>query len=321
MNPLHHARRLALLLAAAALIGCATAPIIPEAQGDGLVADAAAQLEAPPPPVLQTAEMRQTSVRRGRELSPTQTLVAANTAARQRPTQEGFNEARHIYQFEPGALYELYTNPNFISTILLEPGETLNDIAAGDTSRWMVSETTTETDSDGRTIVLVKPQATGLRTNIVLITDRRTYLIEAISQAGEAYSAQVAWSYPRDMLEQANATPLDGVRLDYRIRTIRGRTPIWSPARVFDDGRRTWIEFDRQVAAADMPPLFVITGEGAEIVNYRVVQYQGAQRYMVDRVFDVAELRFGTRAPTIVRIERESTLPPRTASVRRGPRS
>jgi hypothetical protein len=26
---------------------------------------------------------------------------------------------------------------------------------------------------------------------------------------------------------------------------------------------------------------------------------------MVDRIFDVAELRLGTRAPTIVRIERE----------------
>ena len=70
---------------------------------------------------------------------------------------------------------------------------------------------------------------------------------------------------------------------------------------MFDDGRRTWIEFPPGVAAADMPPLFVVTGEGAEIVNYRV---QG-QRYVIDRVFDRAELRFGARAPVIVRIDRQ----------------
>src|SRR5690606_37842450 len=93
--------------------------------------------------------------------------------------------------------YELYTNPNYVSTILLEPGETLNNIAAGDTSRWMVTQADGETEGEGRTIVLVKPQAAGLRTNVVLITDRRTYLIEAISQSGSAYSAQVAWSYPQ----------------------------------------------------------------------------------------------------------------------------
>ncbi len=69
---------------------------------------------------------------------------------------------------------------------------------------------------------------------------------------------------------------------------------------MFDDGRRTWIELSPDVVAADMPPLFVITPEGAELVNYRV---QGT-RYMVDRVFDVAELRLGTRKPIVVRIER-----------------
>jgi len=321
MNPLHHAPRVALALVAVALMGCATTPTIRGPQGAGFIA-AAPQIETPPPmpsPVALTAEVRRTTVRRGRDLSPTQTLVAANSAARQRPTRDSFNAARHIYQYQPGVLYELYTSPNFISTILLEPGETLGDIAAGDTSRWMVSETTTETDSDGRTIVLVKPQAIGLRTNIVLITDRRTYLIEAISQAGDGYSAQVAWSYPRDSVEQANATPLDALRLDYRIRTIRGRTPIWSPTRVFDDGRRTWIEFAPQVAAADMPPLFVITGEGPELVNYRVIQREGGQRYMVDRVFDVAELRLGVRASTIVRIERRSAMRARPARQRSRP--
>jgi type IV secretion system protein VirB9 len=83
---------------------------------------------------------------------------------------------------------------------------------------------------------------------------------------------------------------------------------------VFDDGRRTFIEFASGVVATDLPPLFVVTGGNAELVNYRV---QGA-RYMVDRVFDVGELRLGTREQTIVRIERTPTAPPQMTSTHWG---
>lgn len=297
------------LLMSSALAACATADIVPVAEGDGVETSAlelrgAVQVVADAPVLAPIAEPRR-QTRRGREPPPLETLAAANTAARQRPTRDSFNAARQIYNYEPGALYELYTNPNYVSTILLEPGETLNSIAAGDTSRWMVTQAEAETEGDGRTIVLVKPQVTGLRTNIVLITDRRTYLVEAISQAGSAYAAQVAWSYPRSVVSSSGVPSIDRLNFAYRIRTVRGRTPIWTPTRVFDDGRRTWIEFTPGVAAADMPPVFVVTGEGAELVNYRV---QG-QRYMIDRVFDRAELRLGARAPIIVRIDRTGAHP------------
>jgi type IV secretion system protein VirB9 len=253
--------------------------------------------------------------RRGRrEPTPTELLARANEAARQRPETTSFLQARQIYTYAPGAIYELYTSPSFISAILLEPGESLGDVAAGDTSRWMVQETSAETGIDGRTIVLVKPQTTGLRTNIVLVTDRRTYTIEAIAQAGSAYSAQIAWCYPAE--EEARMASVDQLDFGYRVRATRGGRPNWMPTRVFDDGRRTWIEMPEAVASSDLPPLFVITGEGAELVNYRV---QG-RRYMVDRIFDVAELRLGTRSPTIVRIEREGE-PTQRRPVRPGGRS
>jgi P-type conjugative transfer protein TrbG len=248
---------------------------------------------------------------RARAQTPLETLASANESSRQRPSRESFEAARQVYAYAPGAIYELYASPNYVSTILLEAGETLNSIAAGDTSRWMVTQAEAETERAGRTIVLVKPQSAGLRTNIVLITDRRTYLIEAISQVGSAYSAQMAWSYPAADEASHAATPLDGLNFNYRIRTLRGRTPAWAPERVFDDGRRTWIEFSPEVASADLAPLFIVTGEGAELVNYRVLSTSGGQRYMVDRVFDVGELRLGVRAPIIVRIERNPAPPAR----------
>lgn len=245
---------------------------------------------------------------------PAQVWRDANGAARQRPDRSGFEAARYVYTYAPGALYELYTNPDFISTILLEEGETLQDVAAGDTSRWMVTETTTDGASAPRTIVLVKPQASNLRTNIVLVTDQRTYLVEAVSQSSEAYSAQIAWCYPPELSANALQTASVGaLNFDYRVRVTRGRRPAWAPVRVFDDGRRTWIEFSDATEAADLPPLFVITPEGVELSNYRM----DGRRYMVDRVFDVAELRLGVRSPIIVRIERLSVPLPRSPRRRR----
>ena len=250
---------------------------------------------------------------RGRTASVSQVWTDANGAARQRPDREGFSAARYIYTYAPGALYELYANPNFISTILLEEGETLEDVAAGDTSRWQVSETTTEGANGARTILLVKPNATGLRTNIVLVTDRRTYLVEAVSHTGEAYSAQIAWCYPESVSDRAPLTSAGAFNFEYRIRTTRGARPSWAPMRVFDDGRCTWIEFDADTESVDLPPLFVITPEGIELTNYRI----DGRRYMVDRVFDAAELRLGVRAPVVVRIERTTSTPP-TRRMRRG---
>lgn len=243
--------------------------------------------------------------RRVRCPTPVEIVAIANDVARQRPTRDAFAAARQIYAYAPGALYELYASPTHISVILLEPGEIITGIAAGDTSRWMVTEVEAEAQEEPRAIVLVKPHAIGLSTNIVIVTDRRTYLVEARALSGDRYSAEIAWTYPESDAE-ALPTTIDNFFFDYRIRTVRGVAPRWMPTRVFDDGRRTWIEFPVEVAAADMPPVFVITPEGAELTNTRV---QG-RRIMLDRIVDRAELRFGVRAPIVVRIERGPRQPP-----------
>ena len=98
--------------------------------------------------VLLVAPPADAQLRRARAETPVETLAAANSAARQSPTRDGFVQARHVYGYEAGALYEVYAHPSYVSTILLEPGETLTDIAAGDTSRWMVTEALSETAED-----------------------------------------------------------------------------------------------------------------------------------------------------------------------------
>ncbi len=238
--------------------------------------------------------------RDARRTPATQVWEEANTGARQRPDREGFEAARYIYTYAAGAIYELAANPNFISAILLQEGETLTNLAAGDTSRWQVQEANSEGLDGARAILLVKPASLGLRTNIVIVTNRRTYLVEALSRGGDVYSAEIAWCYPRSG-EGDGVHRTSALNFDYSVRVMRGSRPVWTPVRIYDDGRRTWIEFAPETEASDLPPLFVVTGEGAELVNYRV----DGRTYVVDRVFDRAELRLGVRAPHIVRIERD----------------
>ena len=235
-------------------------------------------------------------------------LEVANAQARRKPEAADFVDAAQIYDYAPGAIYELYAAPQFLSTILLEEGETLVTSAAGDTTRWMIESAQAAGPRGPRTLILLKPVQAGLRTNLVLVTDRRTYLIEAIAQqaGSKTYSAQVAWRYTgRSSASLGSArVPLEALYFGYSTKVKKGRIPAWMPARVFDDGLRTYVEFGPDLAATDAPPLFVIGSEGPELVNYRVQN----NRYVVDQLFDAAELRLGDKKPVIVRIERQVRL-------------
>jgi type IV secretion system protein VirB9 len=250
------------------------------------------------------------SMKPERVSAPPQSLAEVNRAARQGATNATYEDATLVYAYAPGALYELQTSPSYISTILLEPGETVLDIASGDTNRWMVSQTLTGTGETGRTLIIVKPLAAKLKTNIVLATDRRAYLIEAVSVSGDTYTAQVAWSYPKSPVPEAPPPPPPPpppvLNYDFDITPPWRKAPVWTPVSVWDDGRKTWIAFSSNVAAADMPPLFVRTGEGLELVNYRVE----GQTYVVDRLFDRGELRLGQKKPVVVRIDRQKAARP-----------
>lgn len=229
-------------------------------------------------------------------------LAEANSGARQRAAPGTFKDATLLYAYEPGAIYELQTSPDFVSTLLLEPGEVLIDIAAADTARWSVSNTV----SASQTILIVKPSAARLKTNIVLVTDRRAYLIEAVSAAGDVYTAQAAWTYPappEPPLPEPKAKPEPRpIHEDYVLKAPRKGPPAWMPEKVWDDGLKTYVQFPDDIAASEMPPLFIRSAEGLELVNYRT----HGTRYEIDRIFTEAELRLGRIKPVVVRILRKA---------------
>lgn len=243
-------------------------------------------------------------------------VASATDKARIAPRDAGWQGATQTFAYVPGGLYQVYAAVGRVTDIKLQEGETLSDmgaVAAGDTVRWIIGEASSGSDKSKRTHILVKPTDPGIVTNLVINTNRRTYHVE-LRSTPSTYMASVAWSYPQDELiaiqaraaeAVANAATsiangLDAERLDFGYR-LSGDRPAWRPAQVFDDGKKSYILFPDSIAQSELPPLFLLGDKGqAELVNYRV-----SGRYMiVDRLFDRAELRLGTKKQQIVRIER-----------------
>ncbi len=249
---------------------------------------------------------------RGDGLSGLRAIEAAHRDALIQSAPDGFINASQYFAYQEGALYELHTAPGFITTIALKPGERLVNYAIGDTARWVVGDVL----RGDQTLLLVKPTRPKLGTNLVITTNQRVYLLEASSHKGATYNASVAWTYPRDelatqvaVIEQENerradtviaGVPVDQLSFDYE---IEGDQPRWRPLRAFDDGAKVYIEFPEALATSEAPPLFVSDDGGErQLVNYRVKN----RYYVVDRLFDLAELRLGD---TVVTIQKDQRFP------------
>lgn len=288
----------AVLLSATMLAGCATnrtpqfsydasVPPLPTVQAS-VTNDMPRPLHVPPAWI----------VARGGEAAgtPTGRVENANAAARVEPRREGYYNAIQIYPWSEGALYQVYAAVGQITTIALEPGESLTGagpIAAGDTARWIIGDTESGSGVSRRIHVLVKPSRPNITTNLVITTDRRTYMLELRSDK-KPYMPSVAWAYPQLTVGQRASVPATPVIPAAAARNYRygltGDNPPWKPVAVYDDGRKVYVEFPRGIVQGEMPPIFVIGPDGeAQIANSRIYR----NILIVDRLFGAAELRLG----------------------------
>ena len=303
-----------LLIGAATLGGCAQKFIPPDISYDEMTP--AVQMGDQPAPV-EVVELPKLLPLPG-QLKPVpggktppepkdakQRITEANAAARVQPVRNGFINAVQVYPFSSGALYQVYAAPGQVTDVALQPGEQLvgsGPVAAGDTVRWIIGDTESGAGEAKRIHILVKPTRPDLQTNLVINTDRRTYLME-LRSTEKTYMASVSWQYPQDQLialrrqnaaataAQPVATGVDISALNFRYE-IEGDTPAWRPLRAFDDGAKVYIEFPSGIRQGEMPPLFIVgSGGDSELVNYRARQ----NYYVVDRLFAAAELRLGDK--------------------------
>ncbi|MDB5971181.1 MAG: conjugative transfer protein TrbG [Hydrocarboniphaga sp.] len=324
-------KRFVLLIVVMLLAGCASRGTPPPISLDEPVA---AKPAVEPPKPVQTVEvpvplalpcqlkpLTASAPPAPEPADPDERVRQANEAARIAPSSEAYVNAIQVWPYTEGALYQVYASPGHVTIIALQEGEELNAVSAGDTVRWIVGDTTSGSGASRRATILVKPTRFDLKTNLVVTTNRRTYLLE-LTSTEQAWMASASWDYPKDRLlvlqkqaQQAEAAEpvATGLRLeDLMFRySVRGDDPPWKPMRVFDDGERVYIQFPERIAQGELPPLFVIGQQGdAQLVNYRF----HAPYYIVDRLFGAAELRLGGDKAAVVRIERVDGAPRRAGS-------
>jgi P-type conjugative transfer protein TrbG len=203
----------------------------------------------------------------------------------------------------------LITTPLQVSAIHLQPGEEVNDVHAGDSARWRITPSMIGSGPTAITVVMVKPTESGLITNLIINTNRRSYTLKLMATRHE-WVSYVAFDYPDDQqrawanyrakqgkAENASTLPTgqNVANLDFNYQ-VTGDNPGWKPQRVYNDGTKTYIQFS-SAKFADEAPVLVTLGKGKslwsgpteKLVNYRLI----GDAYVVDEVFDQAALISG----------------------------
>jgi type IV secretion system protein TrbG len=183
-----------------------------------------------------------------------------------------------------------------VTEIVLGSGEIVkpDDIGIGDSERWSIKV------SGNR--VLVKPKESGLATDLVIVTNLRSYHFALRTR--RPYQPQVSFYYldqirvdeahHLELTRQARALMLadpSSKPLNFAYK-IQGPSVAWRPLSAFDDGAHLYIEFPQNIAGTDMPALMALQGSQQATVNYQV----HGQYYVADRLLDTAVLTSGTGA-------------------------
>lgn len=212
-----------------------------------------------------------------------------------RPRPDSDGSVKYLFG---ATLPTLVCTPLHMCSVRLQPGEEIDTITFGDSSRWKHSLSTSGKGGSEVEVVSVRPMESGIVTNMVVTTDRRIYTI-LLKAAKKEWMPFISFHYPDDtekMLEQHRArrqkaeyssTLANGMNvanLDFGFK-IGGDSVPWKPIRVYSDGTKTYIEFES--LGNEAPVLMIMESEGSVFtdpdyknVNYRLI----GKRYVVDGV-------------------------------------
>jgi type IV secretion system protein TrbG len=275
------------------------------------VATCAAKTPPPPPPLkLVTSEMASPEPTPA-ALTGAQILAGQPSEIRQAVKQHSdggewptFNDGSYVlYPFSEGANPIVNCAPLRITDIQLQPGETVTDVASGDSERWMAIPAASGDPQNPTPHIALKPQTPGISTNLTIYTTKHIYHLILRSRPGHEMQ-EVRFYYPEELLASMNdadkaaqaqkADPpqdgavtslksLDPAALNFAY-AVAGPKVAWRPVRAFDDGKHVYIQMPQRMESSEAPVLMVAANSGNQMVNYRVK----GDYYVVDKVFDEA---------------------------------
>ncbi len=228
--------------------------------------------------------------------------------ALQTPKRVKVTGSKTVFNYLETAVYEVTSSVDHVTDIQLKAGESLTTApTSGDTVRWSVGVMKSGAVPNETTHLIVKPLDDNIQTNLVIATDQHVYQLRL--KSGSYHTPVVAWNYPedteralqeavkREASQEITITP-DALRFTYEIAP-RSKYP-WTPIRVFDDGKKTFIQMPKEMRTSEAPALFLIDDESEPLLaNYRIK----GDYYIVDRLFEKAELRVGPSKKVTIELE------------------
>jgi len=201
--------------------------------------------------------------------------------------------------YNPNEIVRIVGKTGIQSTIEFAADERIENVAVGDSSKWQI------TPNRRASLLFVKPLAARSRTNMTVVTDRRTYMFDLV--AGEPHSAAIyalKFSYPNEKpaqgakpVQQAAATPVSAqatmtaekLHFDWN---KKGSGKLF-PARIFDDGQSLYLAWDKETP---LPAILTQTEDRKEgPINYRM----SGEYIVVSPIPANLVLRYGNRVATL----------------------
>jgi type IV secretion system protein VirB9 len=226
--------------------------------------------------------------------------------------------------YDPNEIVRILGKAGIQSTIQFAADEQIENVAVGDSSAWQI------TPNRRASLLFVKPLSAHSRTNMTVVTDKRTYMFDLV--AGDRSTTPLyamKFSYPHDKApppvaasaQQAAAakptveTPaMVAERLHFDWNS-KGNAKV-IPGRVFDDGTALYLAWSRETP---LPAILTVSEDRKEgPLNYRM----SGEYIVISPVPQNIVLRYGSKSAALwpsrrivpVPTQGPSALPPRMAA-------
>lgn len=201
-----------------------------------------------------------------------------NAHAEQAPISQGVDSRVQVFNYNPNDVFRINAKVGYSTLVQFEDGEIIHDdggLGMGDAKSWSLAVRGSN--------VFFKPIAEMPDTNMIIVTNKRTYVFQLTTGMGDTtYVAR--FNYPEELGETQEyqsrkpdvlrkvAVDASGrnILIDDKINTdylYRGNAHL-KPNNVWDDGRFTYLQFAH---ASDLPTVYRVLDDGTEaIVNTHI---------------------------------------------------
>jgi type IV secretion system protein VirB9 len=160
---------------------------------------------------------------------------------------------RHVTYVE-GQVYRINTRLRTATLIELEKGEVITTVPVGDSKSFLIEEISS------KNALTVKPLVSGARTNAIIETNRRFYILELYESGSRQPYYAVRFKLPKQA--KATRTTPSSIIAPHRYQVERTKERIaFKPLSVWDDGQKTYFSFGPD---APIPAVFRADEKGRE---------------------------------------------------------